>query len=103
MLTDDFMRNRSSRHRHLLHVAARAIDRLAHRLRNFVCLSCREADLALPIANGDKCIEREAASTLNYLGNTVDGDHVLDELASTVAASTIAAATVTTSLAAGPA
>jgi hypothetical protein len=39
----------------------------------------------LSIANGDKRVEREPTSTFHDLGNTVDGDDVLDEIAPTFA------------------
>ena len=48
--------------------------------------------LALTIADGDERVEGEAASALHDLGDAVDRDHVLDELAATVAASAVAIA-----------
>ena len=62
------------------------VDGLADRFRDFVRLARREADLALPVADGDERVEREAAAALHDLRDAVDRDHVLDELAAAVAA-----------------
>ena len=56
------------------HVATRGIDGLAHRLRHFVRLARREADLALTVAHGDERVEREAPAALHDLRDAVDRD-----------------------------
>ena len=61
------------------------LDRLAHRLGDFVRLAGGDADPALAIADGDQGVEGEAPAALHDLGDAVDRDHVLDELAGTVA------------------
>ncbi len=102
MSADDFVRNRSAGHRDRDHVAARPIDSLAYGLRYFVRLSGSKSDATLSISNRDQRVEGEASSALHDLGDAIDGDHVLDELASTITAATVAIATfaVTTASAA---
>src|SRR6185437_13660316 len=78
------------------------VDRFAHRLRHFVRLARCEADFSLPVADGDERIEREPASALHDLGDTIDRDDVLYELAA-LAAPTIVAATAAAIAAAAPA
>jgi hypothetical protein len=75
-------------------VTARAVDRLADRFGHFVRLAGRDADFALPVANRDERVEREAAATLHDFRDAVDGDDVLDQIALAVAA--IPATVVTT-------
>ena len=94
MRSDDFVRNRSARHRDAHHVAARAVNGFAHRFRYFVRLSSCKTDAALPISHRDQRVEREAASTLHDLCDAVDRDHILDELASAFAA-TVTTSTIT--------
>jgi hypothetical protein len=89
MSANDFVRDRSARHRDRDHVAARSVDSLAYCLRNFVCLSGRKSDATLSVSNRDERVEGEATSALHDLGDTIDGDHVLDELASAIAAATV--------------
>src|SRR5688500_3507129 len=102
MTPHDFVRNRSARHRDARHVAARAVDRLANRLGNFVSLSRRKSYLALTVAHGDESIEREPPAALHDLGDAIDRDGVFAELASTVAAPTRATTTITSLTAARP-
>jgi hypothetical protein len=92
VLTNDFMRNRSARHRYALHVAARSIDSLANRFGNFIRLAGGKSNFALTVSDGNECIEREATSALHDLRDAIDGNHVLDELASAIAAAFTAAA-----------
>src|SRR5664279_1317543 len=97
MLADDLVRNRAPRERNARHVAKRGVDGLAHRLRYFVRLAGRHANLAASIADGDERIEAEATSALHDLRDTVDRDHVLEEIATlTIAAARAAIATTTT-------
>jgi hypothetical protein len=95
MLSDDFVRNRSARHRDARHVSACTVDSLANCFGDFVCLAGRESDLALTVADGNESVEGETTSTLYDLGNAVDRDDVLDELASAFAAAFAATAAVT--------
>ncbi len=93
MLSDDLVRNRSAGHRDSHHVAARSVNGLADRFRNFIRFPRREADLPLTVADSDKRVEREAPSALHDLGDAIDGDDVFDELVSTLAASAVASVT----------
>jgi hypothetical protein len=86
----DLVRNRPAGHRNAHHVPASAVDRLAYRFRHFVRLAGREANPALAISNRDQRVEGEPASTLHDLGDTVDGDDVLHELAAAVTPSAVA-------------
>src|SRR5215207_1283970 len=105
VLARDFVRDRRSRQRHGDQVPARGLDGLANRLGDLVRLPRCEADLPLPIADGDERVEAEPASTLHDLRDTVDRDDVLDQIApfailtATVVATT-SAATTTTAIAA---
>ena len=54
MLAGDLVRDRRPRERHLDEIATRRLDGLADRFRDFVRLPRREADLPLPIADGDE-------------------------------------------------
>src|SRR3569623_1818286 len=92
VLADDLVRNRAPRERDAPHVATRGVDGLAHRLRHFVRLARGHAHLAAAIADGDERIEAEAATTLHDLGDAIDRDAVLEELAAlaVTATSTIA-------------
>jgi hypothetical protein len=85
--------NRSARHRDTHHVAARAVDGFAHSFGDFVRLARGESNATLTITDGNERVEGEATSTLHDFRDTVDGDHVLDELATAVAAATITVAT----------
>src|SRR5215207_1899765 len=81
VLARDLVRDRRSRQRHGDQVAARGLDGLANRLGDLVRLPRCEADLPLPIANGDERVEAEPASALHDLRDTVDRDDVLDQIA----------------------
>jgi hypothetical protein len=104
--SNDFVRNRSARHRDAHHVAARAVYSLAHCFRDFVRLSGSKANASLRITDGDKSVEGEPASALYDLRDTIDRDDVLDELAATVTTTAFAIASlapVATSTATGSA
>jgi hypothetical protein len=95
VLTDYLVRNRSAGHRDALHVAARSVDGLANRFRNFVCLACCESNFPLAVTDRHKRVEREAASALHDLRDTIDCDDVFDELAAAFAAAFTASAVAT--------
>jgi hypothetical protein len=92
MSADDFVRDRSAGHRDRDHVAARSIDSLAYGLRDFVRLSGSKSDAALTVSDCDERVEGEATSALHDLGDAIDRDNVLYELASTITAATVAIA-----------
>lgn len=94
MCADDFVRYRSAGHRDRDHVAARSIDGLAYGLRYLVRLSGGKSDTTLSVSNRDERVEGEATSALHDLGDAIDGNHVLDELAATITAATVAIATL---------
>jgi hypothetical protein len=98
---NDLVRNCTACHRNRHHVAARAIDSLAHGLGDFVCLAGGKAHASLAIADGNERVEGEATSALYYLRDTIDRNDVLDELAATftTAAFAIAAFALTASAA----
>src|SRR5439155_1898165 len=92
----DLVRDRRPRERHLHQVATRRLDGLADRLGDLVRLARREAHLPLPIAHGDERVEAEPATALHDLGDAVDRDDVLDQVAPfTLAAAVVATATAT--------
>lgn len=71
--------------------------------RNFLGLAVADANQAVAVTNDDERGEAEATTTLDNLGNTVDVDYALDELALFSLASTVATtatATVATAFAA---
>jgi hypothetical protein len=89
MRPNDFVRNRSAGHRDANHVAARPVNGFADGFGHFVRLASRETDATLSISHRNERVEREAASALHDLCDTVDRDHVLNELASTISASAV--------------
>lgn len=92
MRANDFVRDRSAGHRDRDHVAPRSVDSLAYGLRNFVCLSGSKSDATLTVSDRDERVEGETTSALHDLGDAIDRDHVLDELASAITATTVAIA-----------
>ncbi len=68
------------------HATTCRVDGLAHRLRHFIRLARRESDFALTVANGDERVEREPPATLHDLGDAIDRDHVLEQLAAVATA-----------------
>src|SRR6185437_5664834 len=95
MLADDSVWNRAAGHRNRDHAAASCLDGLADRFGNFVRLAGREADPPLTITDCYECVEGETTSALDDLGDAIDRDDVLDEIAATLA--TLAAASTVTS------
>ena len=93
MLAHDRVRDRAARHRNRNHATTRCFDSLAHRFGNLIGLTGREADASLPVANSDECVEGETATTLHDLCDTVDSNHVLDEIAALAALATASAVT----------
>src|SRR5215218_722715 len=81
VLARDLVRDRRPRQRHGDQVAARGFDGLPDRLGDLVRLPRCEADLPLPVADGDERVEAEPASALHDLRDAVDRDHVLDQVA----------------------
>src|SRR5690606_11909086 len=55
--------------------------RLADRFRHFARLAVAEANAALLVANDDEGREREVLTALHDLGDAVDGDELINELA----------------------
>src|SRR5688500_2906470 len=78
---DDLVRDRPAGHRNRHHLPLGRIDGLANRFGDLVRLASGEADLPLAIADGDERIEREAPAALHDLGDTVERDDVLDQIA----------------------
>src|SRR5574340_110199 len=60
-------------------VAARLIHRLLHGDRNFLGLAFAHRHAAIAIANHRQCGESHDTATLHHLGDTVHGDHLLDQ------------------------
>ena len=81
MLSDNLMWDRVPSQWHLRQFPARRLDRLSDGLGHLVRLTRREADATLTVADRDERVERESPTALYDLGNAVDGDHVLDEIA----------------------
>src|SRR5690606_20159946 len=54
---------------------------LADGFRHFTCLAMAEANAALLVADDDEGCEAEATAALNYLGDAVDGDQLVDKFA----------------------
>src|SRR5262249_32179893 len=82
------------------HLALGSIGRLADGVRHFARLACAVADLALAIAEDDDRGETEALTALHDLGDAVDADELLDQLAAfAVAVLAGLAATVTSAFA----
>src|SRR6185503_2939776 len=73
------------------HRALGRIDGFAHRLGDLVGLPGGDADLALAITHGNQGVEGEAPASLHHFGHAVDGDHVLNVVAGSVAVASVAA------------
>ena len=67
--------------RHADQAALGRLGRLADRLRHFARLAVAEADAALLVADDDERGEAEARAALHHLGDAVDVDELVDELA----------------------
>src|SRR4051794_32255459 len=70
------------------------LDALGDRGGNFLGLAVADTDHAVAVADDDQRGEAEAPTTLDHLGDAVDGDDALEEVA---LLSAVAAATATTS------
>src|SRR5579859_4030870 len=91
MTPHDFVRDRATGERDLVHAAARSLDRLAHRFAHFVGLAGRDSDLTFPIPHSHQCIKGEAATPLYDFRDAVDRDDVLDHAVAFAALTAIAA------------
>ena len=67
--------------RHADQVALGGIGRLADRFRHLARLAVAEADPALLVADDDQRGKAEAPAALHHLGDAVDVDELVDELA----------------------
>src|SRR3989442_1106537 len=79
VVADDLVGDRTAGERHLHHLAARGLHRLAHRLADLVRLPGRDPDAALSVADRHERVESEAPAALHDLGDAIDRDHVLDQ------------------------
>ena len=80
--------------RHADHVALGLLGRLADRLRHLAGLAGAVADAALAVADDDQRGEAEAPAALHHLGDAVDADELLDQLALLAVAVAVATAAV---------
>src|SRR5215207_1455320 len=103
VFSNDLVRDRAARERNAHHLTARRIDRLTDGFRNLVRLASRETDLPLSVTDGHERVEREPPTALHDFRDTVDGDHVLYELAALAATVAGAATTATLSVTAASA
>ena len=78
---DVVMQRAAFAQRHAGQAALGGIGRLADRLRHLARLAVAEADPALLIADDDQRREAEAPAALHHLGDAVDVDELVDELA----------------------
>src|SRR5580658_9042325 len=67
--------------RHTGKAALGRIGRLADRLRHLACLAVAEADPALLVADDHEGGEAKAPAALHHLGDPIDVDELVDELA----------------------
>src|SRR3984893_3396051 len=88
---------------HAHHGAARLLGRLADRLRHLARLARAVADAAFAVADDDDGGKAEAPATLNHLGDAVDADELLDELALVAVAAAVARRTIAIAAAASSA
>src|SRR6267378_1176832 len=91
VLADDLVRDRAARERHLVHVAPRGFDGLAHCFADLVRLPGRDADLTFPIPHRNQCIEGKTATTLHNLRDAIDRDDVLHHAVALASAIAVAA------------
>src|SRR5690606_11836606 len=84
--------------RHENHVALGRLGCLADGFRHFARLAMAEAYATLLVANDHESRETKTAATLDHLGNTVDVDQLVDELAVTLFAWTTFAVVLTSLL-----
>ena len=76
------------------HAALGLLGRLADRLRHLAGLAGAMADAALAVADDDQRREAEAPAALHHLGDAVDADQLLDQLAFLAVAAPVATAAV---------
>ena len=67
--------------RHAQQIAARGLGGLADRFRHLACLAVAEADAALQVADDDERGKAEALAALHDLGDAIDVDELVRELA----------------------
>jgi hypothetical protein len=67
-------------------VPAGTLDGLPDRFGHFVCLTGRDPNTTLAIADGHEGVEREPAATFHDLGDTIDRDDVFDEIVAAITA-----------------
>src|SRR5213078_1917192 len=81
--------------RHLEEVLLGLLDALGDRGRDLLGLAVADADHAVTVADDHQGGEAEATTTLDDLGDTVDGDDALDvgALVSTVSTAVVATST----------
>src|SRR4051812_14279534 len=91
VLANDLVRNRVPRERDWPELATRGVHGLANGFGDFVCLARGKADASRAIADRDERVERKAPAALHDLRDAINGDHVLDEIA-TLARPLVAAA-----------
>ena len=77
----DLVRDRGALDRHLDQVLLGDLDALADRHRHFLRLAGAVADAALAVADHHQRGEGEVLAALDHLGDAVDVDDLLDELA----------------------
>src|SRR5437762_525948 len=81
---EDLVRDRRAVLRHREQVLLRVLDGLGDRERNLARLAVADADAVDLVADHDQRREREAPAALDDLGDAVDLDHALLELAGLV-------------------
>src|SRR6185295_12872332 len=82
---EDLVGHRRAVLRHREQVLLRVVDGLGDRERNLARLAVADADAVDFVADHDERREREATAALDDLGDTVDLDHALFELANLLA------------------
>src|SRR5690606_33383155 len=78
---DIMMQGAAGTERHEDQIALGGLGRLADRLRHFTRLAVAEANATLLVANNHQSGKAETATTLHNLGDTIDVDQLVDELA----------------------
>ena len=78
---DVVMQRAALAQRHADHAALGLLGRLAHRLRHLARLAAAVADPALAVADDHQRREAEPPAALDHLGDAVDADQAVDQLA----------------------
>ena len=81
LLTLNRVRNRALNQRHTEEVLLGLFNTLGDRGRHLLRLAVADANHALAVADDDQSGEAEATTTLDHLGDAVDGHHALEVLA----------------------